>query len=101
MDTYVSFQNFETSGRDLAVDHFSLFSNLGNPSLATDRRPAYEGIPVPLISTFDTDRWNVYYYETADMKHCLTLFVEPENDRHRTIGLKRLHIKRGKITDFT
>ncbi|KAH7695738.1 hypothetical protein AAVH_37199 [Aphelenchoides avenae] len=93
-------QEFETIGRDIAVEHFSLTS-VGIPSLVTDRKPAYESISVPHISIIDSQRWNVHHYETADKKKCLTLFVAPEDGRQWTSGHRDLHVKRGKIMDFT
>lgn len=50
------------------------------------------------MSTMNFRRWNVYYYETVDKKKCLTLFVaEDERRWARSV----VHVKRGKITEFT
>lgn len=76
-------------------------TSVGIPSLVTERKPAYEVIPVPHISIIDSQRWNVYYYETVDKKKCLTLFVPPEENLRWNSGHRDVHIMRGKITDFT
>ncbi|KAH7707056.1 hypothetical protein AAVH_25705 [Aphelenchoides avenae] len=93
-------QDFETNGRDVAVDHFSLSGLVNIPSLVTDRKPAYEGVPVPHIANYASQRWNVYCYETADKTKCLTLFVPADDERRLAAGRTDIHLKRGKITNF-
>ncbi|KAH7713405.1 hypothetical protein AAVH_19263 [Aphelenchoides avenae] len=93
-------QDFESSGRDIVVDHFTLTSLVSIQSLVGNREPAFKDVQDSSIDYFL--RWNVYYYETADKKCCLTLFVPPDQPwshpwRH---PWSRIHIKRGKITAF-
>lgn len=91
-----AFQNFETSGHDIGVDHFSLTTyDADIPSFVGNREPAYENIAVPHISLNDAQRWNAYYYETKDKEMCLTVFLPPPTG-HPAI----VHFKRGKFMDF-
>ncbi|KAH7713406.1 hypothetical protein AAVH_19264 [Aphelenchoides avenae] len=87
-------RDFEGSGRDIAVDRFSLTCFVDFPSLVGNRKPAGE-MRVPYASYLC---WNVYYYETADKKKCLTLLV-PKVDDPR-VRNRDIHVMRGKFTAF-
>ncbi|KAH7713402.1 hypothetical protein AAVH_19260 [Aphelenchoides avenae] len=96
----VMLEDFESGGRGIAIDHFSLTVASGSasiPSLVGNRRPYAEGISASYRATFST-RWDVYYYEAVDKQRCLTLIVPPEDAG--VGGRTDVLLKRGKFTDF-